>query len=341
MATAVSSQFANTAEPTDGILGFAYGAQLAAGCQGDGHCGSVYTIAQAIGRDPEYFSNTPPVSFFLTPDEDVTSRLVIGDPDPELYQDELQYVPVNYPHNFFGDPGMWYVKMAKISIGSGSENWGAHNNLNPDAAYALIDTGTSFIGVPDAIYDDLLKAITADRTDCHKQRDETFKCGDSWAGGKGLRSLSFFFQTSDGQTNNFTLDGSDIVIPDATIGIMKASIGCSNCWILGDTFINKHYVVFDESGQMGSAGHKQIGFAKATVFEGAKFLFVVMILFGLLSAFAAAYFGFRCYGWLKTRRTTSTTNTSRSLSNNGNLRNHRQQMLDARQQQFSNMSVGL
>lgn len=325
MAEAVSQEFANRNEPTDGICGFAIGVDsfpgnLAVRCSSSygGDCGKVRTVTQAIGNNPDYFSATPPVSFFLTPDEDITSRLVIGDPDPDLHTTPIAYVPVEGP-----TVGMWYVKMVKALVSHDDRDWVQQNGLR-GPAFVLIDTGTSFIGVPDQIYDGLLEAITKERTDCKQQRDETFKCGDSWAGGDGINSLSFYFQTASGDSVSFTLEGKDLVIPDATIGIMKAGgIGCSNCWIVGDTFINKHYIVFDEA-------NNQIGFSEATVFEGAKFTFVVLFLVGVILLFAGAYFSVRCWEYMKSRRS--------NLNEEHNLRNYQQQMIDARQNAYSNMS---
>ena len=87
----------------DGICGFAMKDALSSSCDFD----YIDTATEAIGV--QHMNNTiPKVSFFLSKDEDVTSRLVVGDPDPDFYNGEINYFPVKPPTTL--DKGEFAIK---------------------------------------------------------------------------------------------------------------------------------------------------------------------------------------------------------------------------------------
>lgn len=278
VATEVSSNFLNSNEPTDGICGFAMKGALSSSCDFD----YINTASEAIGV--QYMNNTiPKVSFFLSKDEDVTSRLVVGDPDPDFYDGEIDYFPVKPPTSL--DKGMWYIKMKTVYIGEKEKNYCTQYTKG---CHALIDTGTSFIGVPEDVYKDLLKDITEKRPDCKEGSQGTWVCFDSWAAERGLKKLTFQFSNEHGNFN-FTLSGKDILNPDASIGVMSGGNSlCSGCWILGDTFVKTYYSVFDEENY-------KIGFAPTKEFKGVDFLHFVIMFGGVILGFSILHIIYRLY----------------------------------------------
>ena len=127
------------------------------------------------------------------------------------------------------------------------------------ACVALIDTGTSFIGVPANFYDTFLHRVTSARPDCIPHgTTQIMTCSSTST--HSLPSLAFTLSAS----HTYTLEPADY-LTDHTIGIMPlhtslhGSASSVQLFILGDTFLRCFYTVFDmESGAIGIANGKNV-----------------------------------------------------------------------------------
>ena len=126
------------------------------------------------------------------------------------------------------------------------------------ACVALIDTGTSFIGVPAAFYSSFAHRVLSSRTDCTPHgTTQIITC--SSASAHSLPTLAF---TLSG-THTYTLAPDDY-LTDHTIGVMPLHTVVSGgqsveLFILGDTFLRTFYTTFDmEHGAIGIANGKNV-----------------------------------------------------------------------------------
>lgn len=177
-------------------------------------------------------------AFYLTPEPDqIGSELHLGGYDLNLIgaDAEWHYTPV------VKLPGTdtftyWTIQMNSFSILGGK-------NLCDPLCYAIIDSGTSLIGIPSDQFDFVLSLITrglnCTQTLCENVSEDDFPT---------LR----FGMVPDGV---FLLTPRDyLVCRDRKCEIRMQNAGSQSWWILGDVFIKTFYTLFDVS-------EKRIGFA--------------------------------------------------------------------------------
>jgi hypothetical protein len=164
------------------------------------------------------------------------SLLLIGEPDKDLYEGEIHYTSL-----VKNNQGMWFIPLEDITVSSLSTSY-----CEKRACVALVDTGSSFIGIPKSIFNDFAKRITSARSDCQIKNSE-LECSSGST--QGLPDLSFKFSG-----NYFRLTPSDYMISNH-IGVMSIDVK-ENLFIIGDTFIKSYYTVFDQE-------NRRVGFAKA------------------------------------------------------------------------------
>jgi len=187
---------------------------------------------------------------------------------------------------------MWVVKLDAVVVDDVSVTSMCTKQA---ACVALVDTGTSFIGVPARQWSRLFKLLTSQRSDC-KVNSESKEIVCSASGFDGLPVLAFRLKGRD-----FTLTPEDYMI-GSTMGLMElpANSGQIDLFILGDTFIKSYYTVFDmESNQVGIANPKDT--------PGVTLVLVVIIL-AILGTFIGT--GFLCV-YLKHRRKPSEPRSAR------------------------------
>ena len=152
---------------------------------------------------------------------------------------------------------MWLVHLTGLSIDDASPTQGLCDLDRGRACVALVDSGTSFIGVPARVYPDLVARITAQRSDCVAHSSSSLiTCA--------LQSLDYLPSLS------FTLSGSHTYaltpadyMAGGTVGLMPlhttredASV---SLFILGDTFLRAFYTVFDQdAGQVGMSNGRNV-----------------------------------------------------------------------------------
>jgi hypothetical protein len=85
--------------------------------------------------------------------------MILGPPDPTYFAGALTW------SNVISTQGMWYIMMDAITVNSVSSGWclGGGSQVG---CVALIDSGTSFIGVPSNRWKAMLQFLLNKRTDC-------------------------------------------------------------------------------------------------------------------------------------------------------------------------------
>jgi hypothetical protein len=221
-----TKNFENSEEPMDGIVGLAFK---------EAAFYKTNTLIENLYRSKIIESRI--FSFVL--DKSLygdRSMLIIGSPDKNLYDGEIHYTNV-----VKNNQGMWFIPLEDIEVAYSSTNY-----CQKQGCVALIDTGSSFIGIPKNLFDNFVQRITASRSDCQIKNSE-LECSSSSL--QGLPDLSFKFNGV-----YFTLKPADYMISNH-VGVMSIDVH-DNLFIIGDTFIKTYYTVFDQE-------NRKVGFAKA------------------------------------------------------------------------------
>ena len=173
-----------------------------------------------------YLSNDPD-------DADRPSHLTFGDYDLGIVGDNAtwHYTPVI--KRGFGDFKYWTVKMTGMAVVSTDD--ASELDLCPSGCYAIVDSGTSGIAVPEESYDALVAAVT-----------KGLNCRDItcyYAKSADFPALTFKLSPD----NEFPMHAADYVScsrwGECVIKFQKSS--GSSYWILGDVFMEAYYTLYD------------------------------------------------------------------------------------------------
>ena len=253
VATKIEDMSISEYEPQDGICGFA---RKSASNLKDG-TPIMETLHEEGSNENGYFG------FYLSQHGDSGSKLLIGDAaiDNNYFEGELKWINVN-DNSGYQVPGLWTVLVDEIEISvSGNGKNKDKDSKIVESQYAIVDTGTTYIGIPSDHYTDVMKWITKDRSDCVKESSSSssiYLCTDTMNPYKNLPNLHLLVQDSDGETIKLTLTPKQYVDDDGQLGFMSLSL---TVWILGDTFLKNYYSVFDDS-------NSRIGFARSKSHDG-------------------------------------------------------------------------
>lgn len=156
-----------------------------------------------------------------------------------------QYTPVI--KRGYGDFKYWTVKLTSVAVMDSSETSAFLtfcSNYASDTCYAIVDSGTSGIAVPDSAYDALLASVT-----------QGLACKGATCYGASLGSFPTL-QFGIAPDNTFPLKAADYVSCSRwgeCVVKFQVSSG-SAYWILGDVFLEAYYTLFDvENMRVGFA----------------------------------------------------------------------------------------
>jgi len=180
-------------------------------------------------------------------------------------------------------------------------------SLRPSSQYAVVDTGTSYIGVPSAYYDTLMKFITSQRSDCVSEGisyDSIYACSDTINPTKNLPTIYIKLYDENNEEITLTLNGNQYLDDDGQLGFMPLSL---DIWIFGDTFLKNYYSVYDDqNSRLGLASSNYTDSSVSNMMETVLIVGIVVVCILLLLSFL------RCYVSRK---------QSQELSSNGLLNN--------------------
>ena len=221
-AIAYSSNFQNLHDPTDGILGLSFSAISEAQSE---------TVIDRLWKEGAIERRV--FSFFLTSQqEERGSAFILGEPDPAYAPRGLHYFPIV--------PQVKEVQQWVLALDAVTMDGQSHGLCMARACVALLDTGTSFIGVPSVAFLAIKTQILAMRRDC--AYDASHLEISCTAG--VLQGLPTLVLTIDGV--RYPLRPDDYMV-EGVVGIMQIApnSGEADFVILGDTFLKTYYTVFD------------------------------------------------------------------------------------------------
>jgi hypothetical protein len=176
------------------------------------------------------------VSFHLTQEQNAEgSEMILGRRDESFTDSGMFYVDV-YP-----SPTLVQQATVLYGVSVGNTYVNAYTQ-----ALAVVDTGTSFIGVPagntvavDTTWDNMVAAIQSARSDCAPMAEAggMIIC-DSARGVASLPVLYFQFMDVDGNSRSISLLGSDYAYETGDIVMLYLFPVGMSTWLLGDTFIS-------------------------------------------------------------------------------------------------------
>jgi len=245
-ATSWSDLLISCYEPMSGILGFAMKAASEDGSN---------TIMENLYEQNQIESKLFSVAL---KGSDESSKLIIGEPDDTYYKNDIVWGSVIQPTS----TGMWFTQLtgivntpASVLSADGEYEW-VDSCMDSAPCLALIDTGTSYITVPTAVYESLIDYIlsyvanSGSTAQCLRYNTDFMCATKSYTPDEDLPYLWFqlggyAFKLSPSQ---YMLTGSDsCAVGYDCMGISALDSMGEHTYILGDTFLRYFYVVFDES----------------------------------------------------------------------------------------------
>eukprot|EP01084_Bolivina_argentea_P186310 321179_1 len=249
------TQWSNTliscVEPFSGILGL--GMKFVSENNSDTFMNSLFTQNQI---EPKTFSVSLKGS-------DEKSELIIGEPDPTKYKNDIVWSEVN--HNIQNI--IWSTQLTGILFTNDS-----HINVDENyvwidscfainSCFALIDTGTSYITMPTKKYNLLIQYLlqysTEREVNCFMSGSRFICDTNSYHNGINKDLPYLWFQIGGYALkiapSEYMLSGIDSCYSTGSSNQVYDCLGIAaldmenNTYILGDVFLRKYYVIFDGS----------------------------------------------------------------------------------------------
>ena len=243
-----SDNFRNVNDPTDGILGLSFGAISESRAP---------TLIDALFQQRQIDARM--FSFYLTSDQQKTgSRFILGQPDP-------MYAPLGITYYSIvpqvREVQQWVIPVDRMETGWSPERHSAdsHGLCNSRPCVALMDTGTSFIGLPTLAFLSIKQLIISRRADCsYESNHMEITCTDP--SHEALPSLTLTLAGS----HTYHLHPRHYMV-DGVVGLMAIQPNSADAdfLILGDTFLKTFYTVFDMDNE-------RIGIAVTDSSDGAE-----------------------------------------------------------------------
>jgi hypothetical protein len=151
--------------------------------------------------------------------------------------------------------GLWLLKINGLVINSQLLSGICNVDDGGKPCVVLVDSGSSFIGLPGDVYDTVAPTLIENRTDC--DTNDIITCVFSTT--DNLPSFGIQLNDINGIQRNYILDPTDYmytnVIAIQRIPIESASV---NMIILGDAFLRNYVSLFDmDNAQVGFLGGVQ------------------------------------------------------------------------------------
>ena len=225
-----SDNFRNVNDPTDGILGLSFG-----GISESKAPTLIDALFQQHKIDARMFS------FYLTSDQQKSgSRFILGQPDPAFAPHGITYYPI-VPQ--VREVQQWVIPVVRIETGWSSDGRSAdaHGLCESRPCVALMDTGTSFIGLPVLAFISIKQLILTRRPDCsYNANHMEITCTDPTTHKLPTLTLTLAgAHTYHLRPHHYMVDG--------VVGLMgiQPNSAEADFVILGDTFLKTFYTVFD------------------------------------------------------------------------------------------------
>eukprot|EP01083_Nonionella_stella_P007890 22699_1 len=164
-----------------------------------------------------------------------SNRLIIGEPDKSLMKHSVVSVPILKINNTFA---FWMTPLSSVAVGG--------RELCEHCGAAVIDSGTTLIGVPGMVWRSLVDKATSGRSDCGENpaTPGIYTCRSTTSA--GLNAVSFSISGEE-----FRFEPEDYVmtikLEDGGLGLLLSfmNIGQGAIWIMGLPWLRKIYTVFD------------------------------------------------------------------------------------------------
>jgi hypothetical protein len=225
--TQYSSDFTGSAAPISGVAGMGFSDLSNTG----------QSIVDNLKASGSISART--FSFYLTPDASSGSVMTIGDlgDTSSRAPNGLTTLPVISGQS----PTQWIVPMS--TLGVGNQNSGLCSRSS--GCHALLDTGTSFIGLPKDYFDAILSAIIQLRSDCGYDQSAGLVACNNAQDYSNLPILHFIMQGTD-----FYLNPQDYMLTQGVLGFtfLDSQDSDSDFLILGDIFLKTYFSVWDMDG---------------------------------------------------------------------------------------------
>lgn len=222
---------------------------------------------QSLALHPEFHilsqltgtSDMKPIfGVFLAQQEGVASEVSFGGHDARRAQGEINWVPVAEP-----ELGYWRIQLRGVSVGGKPlalcEDGGCH---------AVLDTGTSMLGVPRQSLQGLLVA-TARRAQNALSEDCRLAPGPTIVFDLGSFSIELeakdYSRPAPSQVRG--RQGAQAICRASLLPVETPSLG-EKVFLFGEPVLKKYYTAYD-------AGHRRVGFAPATQPEPANSSMVI------------------------------------------------------------------